>query len=103
MARGLLIKCLAIEGRLDEARSLVPSASRWTTSIEPFLLEGRGVLAQRLGRLSEARSLLEQARDLAPLNVSVRAFLLDVYRAQNENDLAREEFNKIRSIGMAAL
>ncbi|MEY9523963.1 tetratricopeptide (TPR) repeat protein [Bradyrhizobium japonicum] len=98
--RGLLIKLLAHEGRLDEASALVPPASQWTTSAEPHLLEGRGVLAHRRGRLAEARDLLERARDLAPLDFSVRASLLEVYREQNEVELARAEFNKIRSIGL---
>lgn len=101
--RGLLIKCLAYEDRLDEASALVPPASQWTTIAEPRLLEGRGVLAYRLGRLSEARDLLERARDLAPLDFGVRASLMNVYRDQNETDLARAEFNQIRSIGMPLL
>jgi Flp pilus assembly protein TadD len=98
--------------RLEEAEGMIALAVQKEPDNGAFI-DSMGWVYYRLGRLDEARRLLERAVDLTGNDPVVREHLGDVYKSLNLKDLAMEQYrlslatdsgnqrvrNKLRALG----
>jgi len=91
----LMIELYKDANRFDEALALVDGLIARSDKEDIRLINTRGMLLLKLGRMDEAKEVLEKADKLAPDNIQRLESMADVYLEKNDPDSALKAMSKV--------